>query len=94
MKHPTYPVAHDIPIPKKLPGTRTQSLRRENGIQKVYPWASMLPGDSFFVPESELSMHRSSTFHASVSRYRRQQAIPYRIVCWEVEGGMRIWRVG
>lgn len=88
-RRPTYPIAHDIPIPTDTKGS---PFVRPNGLIKVYPWASMLPGDSFFVPYDEMPASGTNSFYAALSRYRALYDKTYTILAREVEGGVRIWR--
>ena len=87
-RRPTYAICSTIPIP----ADRTPIFRgkHENGMGKVYPWSSMLPGDSFFIPENEVPV--SNSLHASASRYRRVYDPSFNILVREVERGVRVWR--
>jgi hypothetical protein len=51
-----------------------------------YPWESMKPGDSFFVPNKTIKV-----VSASVAYAREKYGFTFR--CRSIDGGVRVWRV-
>lgn len=77
-----FAIDHGVPIPPHPP-------RADRVAQSRYPWRSMKPGDSFFVPTGEGYPGRAALqTAASHQRKRRGWTCTVR----EVPGGCRVWR--
>jgi len=68
-----------IKIDKDVPFPATKGFR-------LYPWAEMEIGDSFFLAERT---YKSMHVHCSVSGKKHNK----KFRCAEVEGGVRVWRI-
>ena len=78
-----FKIEKGIPIPVSKTVTR-----QGRGRDRLYPWAEMQVGDSFFVPGEAKRIGVASHASAVCKRYA-----PKRFVSRKVEGGVRIWRV-
>ncbi len=82
------PVEGGIPIP---PPSCKQG-GRPAGVNYVYPWRKMRPGDSFFVPADRSWVNRIQSRLSTLGRHRGD-VIGASFTTRIVEGGVRVWRV-
>jgi hypothetical protein len=81
-----------------LPEARERYAKDVGGSQAMYPWADMVPGDSFFAPG--MSTHRNGGARGlkHMSTSRGKQVVPgsewtCRSVMKGGAPGVRVWRV-
>ena len=78
-----------IPIPEDILENKLQNRRNSK-----YPWAIMVPGDSFFIPMKKTPADTKQI--AAKLAYNRSRAYPkeaYVTNYDEKEKGARIWRI-
>jgi hypothetical protein len=73
-----FKIEKNIPIPKADRGPGP-------GRNEKYPWSEMVPGDSFFVPETKVSRIYGAAWKAS----KRHNV---KFVVRKVGDGVRVWR--
>lgn len=74
----TYPIAKGIPMPSRNSGSRRTPR---------FPVKSMSVGDSFLIPERDVTAHVRQAVRSAASYYKR------RVATRVVKGGIRVWRV-
>jgi hypothetical protein len=67
-------------------------------VQLTYPFADMLPGDSFLIPVPSMATKADvgrlrSTFYAALKRAQKARVATGSFTTRRVENGVRVWRV-
>jgi hypothetical protein len=81
-----------------LPTPRAQNAPQIGGSHGIYPWAEMVPGDSFFVPGATTNGGALGKGLRHMSTSRGRQVVPgsewaCRAVAKGGVRGVRVWRV-
>lgn len=89
-----------IPIDKNipLPPLRARNTDAIGGSEARYPWADMVPGDSFFAPNTTTHQHGRARGLKHLTTSSGRRAVPgsewaCRSVTKGGVQGVRVWRV-